>query len=269
MVKFRPKLFFIVMAVVGLLIFFHFLGILNPVEKAIVFALKPFTNSLYSAGSNIGRFYQNREDRDFLLNQVNILEQEKNQLLKENIQLKFLEEENKELRQQLNFLEEHKFKYVLANVVSQGVFSGIEKNEKMIIIDKGSSQGVFPGLPLVNSEGVIIGKVFEVKDGISKAYLIIDERCKLAATIQGEEETLGTTEGDFGLTIRMGFIPQTKNILSGDVVVTSGLENNIPKGLILGRVIQVKKENNDVWQSAVIEPVVDLDNIEIVSVIIP
>jgi rod shape-determining protein MreC len=71
-----------------------------------------------------------------------------------------------------------------------------------------------------------------------------------------------------GLTVVMEFIPQTEDIRTGDVVVTSGLERNIPPGLVIGKVTEVNNKSNEVWQSVNIEPLVDLDELTIVAVVI-
>ena len=91
----------------------------------------------------------------------------------------------------------------------------------------------------------------------------------MAATVLNQEGTGGITEGDLGLTLKMGFIPQSKNIKKDDIVVTSGLEYLIPRGLALGRIIEVSKDNNELWQNAVIESMADNDNLVIVSVLLP
>ena len=67
----------------------------------------------------------------------------------------------------------------------------------------------------------------------------------------------------------MNYIPQTEKINAGATVVTSGLGANIPRGLVIGRVKEVRSESNAVWTDATIEPLVDFNNLTIVSIIIP
>ena len=71
------------------------------------------------------------------------------------------------------------------------------------------------------------------------------------------------------LTVNMVFISQTEKIEIGNIVVASGLEKNIPRGLVIGRVSKVEKESNELWQSAVIEPIANLDELIIISVLLP
>lgn len=269
MLKIGTKKIFLFGAVIGLLIFLHFIKVLQPIENVIIFALNPFTTSVSSVTSKMSDNYHNKKGKQELINQVILLEEERNQLLSKNAQLKIVEEENKTLREHLGFLTENKYNYVLANVISKGSFLRLTNNEQIIMIDKGSKDGIFPGLALVDSEGMIVGKIFSVEDSLSKAYLIVDQNCKLAAMIQNEDKTIGVTHGDLGLTIRMDFIPQTEEIFQGNIVVTSGLEENIPKGLAIGKVLQVNQDNNEVWQNAVIEPIINLDSLSVLSILLP
>ena len=269
MLKLDIKKTFLFGAVIGLLIFLHFVRILNPIENTLIFILNPFTTSISSIASGISDNYHDGQDKQELANQVILLEKERNQLLSENVQLKIIEEENQNLRQHLEFLTENKYNYVLANVISRGSFLKSSENEQVIMIDKGLRDGIFPGLALVNSEGMIVGKIFSVEGSLSEAYLIVDQNCKLAAMIQNKDRTIGVTQGNLGLTIKMDFIPQTEEIFQGNVVVTSGLEENIPKGLVIGKVIQVNQDNNEVWQNAVIEPMVNLDSLSVLSILLP
>ena len=157
----------------------------------------------------------------------------------------------------------------MSNVISRGEAIETSSRGESIIIDKGSRDGVSPGLAIVNGQGIIIGKVAEVKENISQVNLTNNSKCKLAATILNQEKTSGIAEGELGLTIKMKFIPQESEVAVGDIIVTSGLEQAIPRGLVIGKVTQVEKENNDIWQLATIESLVNTQDLVIVSVLIP
>jgi len=258
------------MAVVGLLIFLYFFGFLRPVENVITKIFNPVYSKFHSMSSSIKMRYDEQASKKDLLNAVKELELEANSLIKENVELKLLREENEILREHLRFSIVNKMKYVMANVISRGDAVSIGGRIETITINKGSQDGIYSGLSVVSGEGIVVGKVQEVKDNISKVYLSNNERCKLTAVIQGSNENIsGVTEGELGLTVKMGFIPQNVAVAKGDVVVTSGFEEAIPRGLVIGEVIEVNKENNELWQTAIIEPVASLDDLVIVSVLLP
>jgi len=116
---------------------------------------------------------------------------------------------------------------------------------------------------------MIIGRLTKVTKDWSEVALITDPSCRLAISLQPNSQVMGVAQGDAGLTIKLNFIPQTVNLNVNDLVVTSGLEENVPPALVLGRVSQIDRDSNELWQSALVEPAVKLDNLSIVSVILP
>ena len=269
MLKIDKKRIIILIAVIGLLVFLHLTRILWPVENALTKFLSPIMSDLYSFSTNIRSAYNKQSDKETLVNKIKQLEAQTNQLVVENVKLKVLEEENRILREYLKFFTEQDYHYVLSNVISRGESIDPADREQIMIIDKGLSDGIIPGLPVLSSKGIIIGKVAQVEDNLSKIHLTVNDRCRLAATIQNQDNTIGITEGELGLTIMMKFIPQTEEVKSEDIVITSGLEKNIPRGLVIGKVSLVNKDSNELWQKATIEPLVDFDDLVIVSVLLP
>jgi len=277
MLKLNVKKYFIIFSVILLLIFLHYAKLLNPVEAFLNRSFKPLFSGFYSIGANINETYLREAKKQDLSAELKQAEEKINQLTAENVKLRFLEEENLALRKNLNFLNKNNRRYLMANIISRGELTGSSGGgNQSVIIDKGSADGLFAGLAVVSStaigtssQGVIIGKIINVKDNISEVYLVTNKNNKLAASIFGESKTSGIASGELGLTVKMDFIPQTENIKAGDIVATSGLEQNIPRGLVIGRVTKVSKENNEVWQTATIEPMVNLDVLSIVSILLP
>lgn len=268
MLKINPiKTFFFVAAIV-LLIFFHYLGILAPVENLFIKAVSPIFSGFHLAGSYLRHAYNEQAGKINLAEENEELRGQIASLINENVKLKILEEENEVLRDQLGFFSSHNNKYLISDVISRSGFDSSKPNQTLII-SKGEQDGLKPGLVVVGGQGIIVGKIISTKDHLSEICLTINPECKLAATIQSEDRTSGIAQGDLGLTIKMNFIPQTKRIEKGDVVITSGLEQDIPRGLAIGSVSQINKENNELWQNAIIEPLVDFNDLTIVSVLLP
>ncbi len=264
------------MAVITLLIFLHYVRLLNPAESFLSKSLAPLFKGLYLISSGINKTYSEKTAKEDLAARLSQAEEEVNQLTVENVKLRFLEEENSELRKNLNFLAKEKRRWLMADIISRGGIANNTIDSQTIIIDRGLKDGLVPGLAAVSStasgtssQGVIIGKVINVQDNTSEVFLITNKNCKLAATILGEDKTSGIAQGELGLTINLGFIPQTQNIKVNDLVATSGLEQNIPRGLVIGRVVKVTKENNEVWQNATIEPQINLDALTIIAILLP
>ncbi len=258
-----------IIVVAGLLIFFHFIGLLSPFEKILIRISQPVFGKLYGFGSGWREEHNQAASQIDLNAKVNDLESQVSSLVVENARLKELEDENQKLREYLNFFGEKKNDYVLANVTSQENFLDAVKYGQNIIINKGSKNNLIPGLAVINGQGVVVGKVLEVKENSSRVCLLVNSSCKLAVSVLNQNRTIGVTEGDLGLTVKINFVGQTEKVNQGDIVVTSGLEKDIPAGLVLGRVSQINNNENDVWQNINVEPLVNFDNLGVVSVVLP
>lgn len=255
---------------IGLLVFLYFFGFLRPLENLLTKIINPIQGGFYSISSEIRVRYDEQTSKGDLLGKIKKLEDEVNELTKKNIDLKILRQENEILREHLRFSIINEREYVMADVISRGDGLNMNDRTEIIVLNKGTKDGIYPGLSVVDGSGVLVGKIEEVKDNISKVLLMNNKNCKITASIQGEEGDIhGVIEGELGLTTRMNFIPQSSLVRIDDVVITSGLEEFIPRGLIIGKVAEVKKENNELWQSATIESSIDLNDLVIVSVLIP
>jgi rod shape-determining protein MreC len=269
MKKINLKLIVLFAATIALLVFLHFLGALAPVEKGVYFIFNPAAARLqgWSRAFRLNwAWYGHQRD---LTEENKALKIRVEELTVANASFKKVEEENSNLRQHLKFLENGgEKKYLLANIISRGVESGSEGRGDMII-DKGKADGVLPGLIVLDERGAVAGKITAVEEKISRFAPLTNSACKLAASLTGGGKTSGMAVGNFGLTVNLDYIPQAEKIAAGELVVTSGLEENIPRGLVIGQVEKVAKSGNDIWQSATVQPLADFENLLIVSVIIP
>jgi rod shape-determining protein MreC len=67
----------------------------------------------------------------------------------------------------------------------------------------------------------------------------------------------------------MKYLPKDADIQVSDVIITSGLTETYPKGLLIGSVLNIGEEFSGLSRYAIIKPVVNLSNIEEVLIIIP
>jgi len=266
--KNKPILIFAV--VLGLLVFLHSIGFLRPIEQAFFTAIKPLNKSLYEWGIGLDSSFVEKQEKEELVAEIERLRQEISSLAINQVKWVEVAEENNKLRAQLDFKSSQEFKTVLASIVAkEGASFSSDSESRDIIIDKGSRDGMRSGLAVLSEEGIIIGKISEVKSASARVCLTTSPGCQLAASLQNEDKTQGITDGRLGLTIEMNYIPQLEKISSGDMVITSGLSESVPRGLIIGRVSGVRSESNEVWQTATIEPLINFNNLTLVAVIIP
>ncbi len=174
-----------------------------------------------------------------------------------------LERDNKSLRNQLNFLEKQTFETVGADVIGKQ----IDPISRTITINRGQQDGVLVGNPVITNGGVLVGFISVVNSNDSIARLLTDNESRVASMLLNQDRSIGIIEGGFGLTIRMTFIPQQEIVEIGNIIVTSGLEKNVPRGLVIGEVASVEKEPFEPFQRALITTPVIFDKLSVVSVI--
>ncbi len=267
MINIRKKNpFTISLVILIVLAILHFSGIIRPLENFFLYLARPLAAKVFNSGSNLSDSYSNSQSKKDYFVEIDNLEKRIAELT--NYQALYLEslDENKKLKDTLNFSKESGFNLLASSVVAGEL---IDSEGRDIIINRGKKDNVKNGLAVVDEQGILIGKVIEVKDNISRVCLSIGSDCDFAAAILNSNKTQGIVSGNLGLTVKMNYIPQSEEIKVDDVVISSGLEGLIPRGLVIGRVNEVKREDNDIWQEAIIESPVNFDNLTIVSVIIP
>lgn len=264
MFRFKSKNYFFLGFIFILLVFFHYLGWLNPIEYGARFLLIPVATKINQwriASQNSYNYFFNQR----------VMAEEHDKCLSKNqdfavadAQLKNLEKENSELRKQLNFFHRRNFTAVTADVVGQN--SDIV--ERMVIINVGETAGIKLGQPVISGDGILVGTIAKVEKSISMVRLINDNQSKIAATILNKDGSLGVVEGGYGLSVRMNFIPRNETVLIGDKIITSGLEQAIPRGLLIGEVAVAENESYQPFQQAVLITAIELSKLTIVSVLI-
>lgn len=143
----------------------------------------------------------------------------------------------------------------------------LDTADQIIILNRGANDGIKIDSPVTSGDGVLVGKIIKVEDSISFARVLSDNQSKIAATILNSDHSLGIIEGGFGLSIKMNFIPRNENIITGDQIITSGLELGMPRGLTIGKVAAIENESYQPFQQAVITPAVDYEKINFVGVL--
>ncbi|MEZ4636135.1 MAG: rod shape-determining protein MreC [Caldilineaceae bacterium] len=133
------------------------------------------------------------------------------------------------------------------------------------MLDLGRQHGIAVGMPVVNDQG-LVGRISEVNESTSKVLLITDADSTVNAILQSSRLT-GVITGRPGEDPVMGFIPQGSEVSVGEIVLTSGMGGNFPKGIPIGQVTEVRQRDFDVFQEATIRPTVDFGRLELVMII--
>ena len=138
---------------------------------------------------------------------------------------------------------------------------------KVLIIDKGSLQGVKKYLAVVTNSGVI-GQIIYAGPNTSKVLLTIDSRSAVDSIFQ-DSRVSGVVVGTGKEQCQIKYVPNNAKIKVGDRVLSSGLGGIFPKGLFIGTVFQVVKKKQGLFQEITLAPGSDLSKLEEVLVLLP
>lgn len=191
------------------------------------------------------------------------LTEERNALVRENARLRSLEQENQELRELMDVRERARLTFVTAQVIGKSP----EVDTHALIIDQGHDAGVAVGMPVIASGGFLLGKVARTTAHTAVVLLVTDSRSRVAAGVLNNDRTIGFVEGGRGLGMLFRLIPQYEKVESGQLVISSGLEENIPRGLIIGRVERISREPQEPFQTATISQIIPAEQNHMVAVI--
>lgn len=242
--------------IVGGIIVLHYIGVLQPIESLLARAVQPIQAFVYSGGSAEESELTDEE----LLAQ---LQDENTALQLENSRLLELLDETQILSEQLAFLKDSTFDSVQAKVTSRST----DRLAQSIIINRGSKHGVQKGDAVIVNEGILVGIVHSVESNTSTVLLVTSYNNKVGAKVQNETQSPGIVEGEHNISLRLTFVPQTDTLTVGDSIITSGNDENIPTGLLIGTIQEVFQEPGSLFQEASVEPLFDATQLRIVSVV--
>jgi len=171
-----------------------------------------------------------------------------------------LELENERLKKFVNFTSSVPATYVAAQVIARDPSPWF----KTIVIDKGAKEGLVKGSPVLVSEG-IVGQVIEVAKGYSRVLLITDRNSAVDALVQNTR-VRGMVKGNSKDTCSFVYALRKDQVKPGEMIVSSGLDQVFPKGLRIGKILDVKKDHSQLFQDIIIETSVDFDKLEEVLV---
>jgi rod shape-determining protein MreC len=254
-------LFIFCFLLVFVLIGFHFLGILKPVENIVFKVSSPVQRVGYSLGSGVSNVLGFLSSIKDLTVENGELKLKLEKSLVDKSRLEELEKENNELRDQLSYKKKASFELISGIILSKDPNS----LSRSININKGSKDNIEKDDYVVVSDGILIGQVEEVYNNYSKVILITDIYSRVKARIQ-DSDTDGIVSGEHGLGMVMDLIPQNKVVKKGDTVVTYDSEKELP-GLLIGEVEEVNNADNELFQKARIKSPVDFKELSYIFVL--
>jgi rod shape-determining protein MreC len=224
--------------------------ICSPFQKAATFVVKTIQGATRQYVFLINLEKENR-----------VLKQKIAELQEENHRMKEMKLTNERMRQLLKFREQNSPSMIGAEVIGQDPSSWF----KSVTIDKGEGDGVKKGMAVVSPTGVI-GQVLKTAPHYATVLLVTDYNSAIDCIVQ-RTRAKAIVEGVGENRCQLKYLLRADEAAVGDVVVTSGLGGNFPKGLMVGEIKKIDKRGHGVFQYAELVPSVDLTQLEEVFVI--
>ncbi|MED3623682.1 rod shape-determining protein MreC [Neobacillus thermocopriae] len=224
--------------------------------------------SLVSRPANyLAGFFENLQDLQNTYEENKELKSRVEKFASLEAEIQELKKDNKELRDVLDAKQTLRdFEPLPATVIGRNP----DRWHEIMIINKGKTDGIEKNMAVVTATG-LVGKVKSVNQFSSTVQLLsaMDPKNRISAVIQGEKDVYGFVQGfDAKKKLLMvKAIPSSEKIEKGQTVITSGMGGVFPKGLIIGKVEEVKPDQYGLNQTALIKPGADFYDIENVIVI--
>ncbi|HEY1809632.1 MAG TPA: rod shape-determining protein MreC [Acidobacteriaceae bacterium] len=241
----------------------------NPSDKGSVRLIRSWVVGLVTPPERLLRA-TGHGIRSTWMNYVDLIHvRQQNRGLKSQLDSLRLEEESlaedarqgQRLQALLGFREKYIYKTVAAQIIGS---SGTEQS-KVLLIDKGSRDGLKPDMPVITPDG-IVGKTRDVFAHTSQVLEISDPTSG-AGVILEKTRIRGVLRGDSWGHPEIVNISPDERIQKGDTVVTSGGDAIYPRGLAVGTVQKVVPDPDGTLVNVMIRPAANLARLEEVLII--
>ncbi len=238
---------------------------LQPVQDAIHTVLAPVQSGVNGASGTVGGWIETVRRGDDIRRENEQLKQDIESLTSENSRLRELERVNADLRRQLNFEREFPDLRGKGAVVLSRDPTGLNQ---ILVIDKGSADGMIVGQAVTDSGGYFIGKIRVVTGAHQSEVLLITDVDSSIAVYVDRTGTDGVSNGRWPRgRLSVEHLSQDANLGKGDLLKTAGREL-VPRGLILGQIYNIVSNDVLLEQQADAYPLADLGGIDQVLVIL-
>ena len=231
---------------------FHYLKNIREVTNLFT---KPF-HALLNAPSDLYNF-----TTTYFSNQSRLIHE--NETLKLNIdslkadlqRLDFIDQENNQLKNLLDVKTTYKFKTEAVSII----YSRFDPFSQKIIIDGGQNRNFQAGQPVIDALG-LVGQISNVFPETSEVTLIIDKRMSVPIQIQRNGLRAITNGNGQNETVSLSYLPNSVDVIKGDILKTSGIDTIYPEGIAVAEVLEINNNPKMPFAKIVCKPISAIRN---------
>jgi rod shape-determining protein MreC len=242
--------------------------LVRDLQNGIAFAFRPIEVSIDGMAHDVTSIGAALSEIDQLRKDNEALRKENEQLRLDNRSAAELRRENDQLTGLLQLRQGLNFETEAAAVIARET----SEARRVVVIDRGSDDGIKVGHVVIAAGGALVGRVIEIGPTFARVLLLSDSTSTVIGQLLSSAAT-GKVVGQPGGALVMQDVDSTVTVPIGEEVFTAGIElaggirSPFPKGLLIGQVVDVARDPNEVVQTVFLEPAADLDRLEYVLVI--
>jgi rod shape-determining protein MreC len=241
-------------------------SVARAIQARALEVVRPIHQTTSGVSRSLGAFGKGVKRLDELERENAVLTVQNEELRATNQMMRDLADENRSLRQALDFRQRSDFKLLPARIIARSSSTWWST----VQIDRGEQDGLDSDMPVVTDVG-LVGKTTTVAANTAYVLLIVDENCKVAGTVEGtrEQGILSGERTSSGVQpdLVLSFLSKTAELHAGQKVFSSGVGGGVfPSGLLLGTVRDFQVRALD--GRAEVVPAVDFSKLENVFVVL-
>ena len=185
--------------------------------------------------------------------------------LKADLQrLDFIDQENNQLKNLLEVKNARKFKTEAVSII----YSRFDPFSQKIIIDGGQNKNFQAGQPVIDALG-LVGQISNVYPETSEVTLVIDKRMSVPIQIQRNGLRAITNGNGQNETISLSYLPNSVDVIKGDILKTSGIDIIYPEGIAVAEVSEIYNNPKLPFAKIICKPISAIRNHSHVLVVTP
>ncbi|MSQ61927.1 MAG: rod shape-determining protein MreC [Dehalococcoidia bacterium] len=154
-------------------------------------------------------------------------------------------------------------KFMAATIVARST----DRYERAVAINRGERDGVRKEMVVIAPAGSIVGRISSVLPDFAWVTLLSDPGSNVPAMGQ-DSRVEGVLAGRGDDSMRLELLPRDGGVKTGEIIMTSGLAGGFPRGIPLGRVIDVAGSDQDLAPAVYVGPLASMRNLENVLILV-
>lgn len=135
-----------------------------------------------------------------------------------------------------------------------------------IFFDNGST--VLAGRAVLDSSGHLVGLVRVVSGQTGIIDTLLSRRLQIPVHVVGKPSAFGLLVSRDGLSLELTQSPKTEKLTPGDILVTGLGLPSVPPNIPVGMVTAASSPEGGLWQEAMVSPLAQWNDLEVVGVIV-